>query len=345
MKRISEKCDILIAGAGPAGCSAAMNLPDDFRVLLADGSAFPRNKTCGGVLLEKSLEFLEKTGVVPPDRVFAEPRRLSMRIIDADNDFEAEVKRNFSNVRRSAFDEWLLGRCARKAELRQLSRLEDVRKTLDGFVAVINTPSGREKILSKCVIDATGAHAFSKASARIKRPVYVAYQEKIKEEHDSFFDFILCNRITDYYIWSIPKDGFTLVGTAFRPGNISEKIPLFRKFVRQEMGIKKRPEKTEAGVLLRPKKEDIMFCEGGKLLAGEAAGLVSPNTGEGISFALRSGRFCAEAIKKNFDDPTGAYAGYCSGLVEEICEKTEASLVCGDTGKRIRYLKKMFRRR
>jgi flavin-dependent dehydrogenase len=42
------------------------------------------------------------------------------------------------------------------------------------------------------------------------------------------------------------------------------------------------------------------------LLAGEAAGLVSPSSGEGLSFALDSGAAAGRALAS--DSPTAAYA-------------------------------------
>jgi flavin-dependent dehydrogenase len=42
-------------------------------------------------------------------------------------------------------------------------------------------------------------------------------------------------------------------------------------------------------------------CDGRILLVGESAGLVSPFTGEGIDFALESGRLAAEFIHEQFE--------------------------------------------
>jgi len=336
-----KECDILIAGAGPGGCSTALNLSDDLKVLLIDSSHFPRNKICGGVLIEKSWNFLKNTGFDPPKNVFAEPKDLPMKIIDIENDFQIDIKRGYLNVRRRNFDKWLLELCREKSEFLQLSRLEKVAKLKDGFLSVVKTPSKRVKIKSRYLIDSTGAQSFSKTSMGIKKPIYIAYQEWIKGQRQDYFSSIYCSKVTDYYIWVIPKDGYTLVGTAFGPFKIREKIQNFRKFLKRDLGIKKKPERFEAGILLRPGKEDILLTHDGAMLVGESAGLINPNTGEGIGFALKSGMFCAESIKNNPQNPEKEYTKLCRELSKEIEDKAKVSADYNYPIKRIRILKKI----
>ena len=52
-------CDVIIVGAGPAGCAAAYDLRQSGRsVLLLDRHEFPRTKACGGGLTVKTLRAL-----------------------------------------------------------------------------------------------------------------------------------------------------------------------------------------------------------------------------------------------------------------------------------------------
>jgi flavin-dependent dehydrogenase len=338
--------DVLIAGAGPAGCSAAGRLSalsgGDFKIMLADCSAFPRSKVCGGVLLEKSKDILRKSFPRPPDSIFAEPKSLSMRITDFDNGTELEVRRDFLNVRRAAFDAWLLGTVEEKADFFPQSRVENIRNEKGAFVSLVKSGSKTIKVKTRNVIDATGAHSAVRSSALGGRGVYIACQERIKGARDDFFDFMLSSKLTDYYVWGIPKDGYTLVGTAFKPGGIREKILRFRKFVREEYGLKGKPQSFESMIILRPGKHDVMLSKNGILMAGEAAGLISPVTGEGISFALASGRICADAIKKSPDNPCESYERLCSGLVGDIAEKSKISSLLGSPESRKAAIGRMF---
>ncbi len=63
--------DVLVAGAGPAGCAAAAVLAGaGLRVGLADKAAHPRFKLCGGLLTAKSMEALSRVfGLAKADLV------------------------------------------------------------------------------------------------------------------------------------------------------------------------------------------------------------------------------------------------------------------------------------
>src|SRR5664279_2576497 len=55
----------VVAGAGPAGVMAAFHAAARGTVLLVDGSALPRDKSCGGMLNEYTQHFLAEFGEMP----------------------------------------------------------------------------------------------------------------------------------------------------------------------------------------------------------------------------------------------------------------------------------------
>ena len=67
--------DIIVIGAGPCGCATAITLAKNgIKVLLLEKSKLPRYKSCSGVLIEKSLNFIEKNfGVSVPNTVTCTP--------------------------------------------------------------------------------------------------------------------------------------------------------------------------------------------------------------------------------------------------------------------------------
>lgn len=64
MNEIADRYDVLIAGGGPAGASAAIHLAQcGARVLLAEQKKFPRAKLCGEFISPECLGHFEKLGV------------------------------------------------------------------------------------------------------------------------------------------------------------------------------------------------------------------------------------------------------------------------------------------
>ena len=66
MTALSQKYDIAIVGAGPAGSSAAIRLSQaGIRVVLAEQKAFPREKLCGEFISPECLVHFAELGVMP----------------------------------------------------------------------------------------------------------------------------------------------------------------------------------------------------------------------------------------------------------------------------------------
>ncbi|MEM5798986.1 MAG: colicin M resistance protein CbrA, partial [Candidatus Aenigmatarchaeota archaeon] len=93
---------------------------------------------------------------------------------------------------------------------------------------------------------------------------------------------------------------------------------------------------------LRPQSSlDCTLGKGRVLLVGEAAGLVSPASGEGISFALRSGYNCAKALNANFKNGLIEYKKLCQNLLDEIETKIKRAKILSNPIKRLALLKNL----
>jgi menaquinone-9 beta-reductase len=61
----SREYDVIVVGAGPAGCSAAyFSTLQGLNVLLLDKARFPRDKVCGDSISPRSLKILERMGLL-----------------------------------------------------------------------------------------------------------------------------------------------------------------------------------------------------------------------------------------------------------------------------------------
>ena len=70
-----ENIDLVIVGAGPAGCATALHLLDADpswadRMLILERAVHPRDKLCGGALSELALQELRSLGLQLPDFSF-----------------------------------------------------------------------------------------------------------------------------------------------------------------------------------------------------------------------------------------------------------------------------------
>lgn len=342
---ITSEYDVVIVGAGPAGCTIANFLSKNYKVLLLDWSKFPRDKPCGGLLVDEAIHFFEEKGMELPEYVFSNPKNLDVKFVDWNSGLSFTEKRNFLNVSRKSFDSYLLQIARKNGNVDFFPETKFLNLELEkGYVKIfIETHNVKQVIKSKYLIGADGA--FSSVRKQIsKTPIkyYIAAQEWVKTNPNSnknkIILFIFDNELTDYYSWVIPKGEHLIVGLAIMHGNnTKKKFDLFKEKLKENLGIGGNYMKLEAAVGLRPQQmDDIVLGNGPVLLVGEAAGLVSPSTGEGISFALRSGFNCAKALNTNFGAALDEYVKLCHPLLKEIGVKIKKAEVFSNLRKRLR---------
>jgi len=344
-REIENEYDIVIVGAGPAGCSLANFLSKDFSVLMIDWSRFPRDKPCGGLLIDESLDILKNLDM--PDNIFSYPKTLKLKMIDWDNDMEVVHKKKLVNVNRRSFDYWLLKLSEKKVQFSSETKLVDFKERDDGVHVLIEKSSKKILVKTKYLIGADGG--FSSIRRRIspenETKFYVAVQEWIRSSKSigDFTYFIYDNEINDYYSWIIPKGNYMIMGSFVLQGDdVRSKFQLFKNKVSERFGIHGMTYKKEAGLEPRPMTADeICLGRGSAILLGEAACFVSPWSGEGISFALRSGMAAANALNSHFDDALERYKKACEPLVEEIGEKIEKAKALMDPAMRKDVLAKI----
>ena len=106
---------------------------------------------------------------------------------------------------------------------------------------------------------------------------------------DASYGAIFDATLTDFYGWTIPKGDALLIGAAFPAGpGVAARYDTFVERLRGHgMRFGTRLSLTSA-MIARPTSL-LHLCPGagGILLAGEAAGFISPSSAEGISYALK----------------------------------------------------------
>jgi len=167
------------------------------------------------------------------------------------------------------------------------------------------------RIRAKIIIGADGANSkVRKFVSKNKVERYISIQEWYEVENAMpYFSSIFDKDITDFYSWTIPKDNYLIFGSAIKEGdNVSKRFNLLKKkLINYGYNFDKRYKK-EGAFIIRPQSLNQVYLGANNIFfIGEAAGLISPSSAEGISYALKSANFLANAIIKNKDNAMNLY--------------------------------------
>ncbi|WP_420327023.1 geranylgeranyl reductase family protein [Mameliella sp.] len=308
----SGRFDLIVLGAGPAGSAAAMNaVRAGLRVAMVDKARFPRNKLCGGGLTGRAIARYGRTfgGTLPPvplerrdrftfhafgqplgDSRDAPPLYLGMR-------YELDAALVEQALAAGVVD--FTGQSGR----------------LDPDGPAVDLPGGR--IEAPLLIAADGVNSntartlFGTAFDRARIGFALEVEHPGADpDRPLRIDF----GAADWgYGWQFPKPLGTTVGLGgVLSRNTDMKSALYRYL--DQLGL---PDTLPVkGQFLPFGDFRTVPGKGRILLAGDAAGLVDPITGEGIAHALDSGARAAEAARRALEQgtPDSALAAYTRAL-------------------------------
>jgi geranylgeranyl reductase family protein len=296
---VIEDFDLIVAGAGPAGSAAALaarRMAPGSGVLLLDKAAFPRDKACGDGLAPHGVDELRRLGALGVLRGIRPVRRLRLRA-PSGREVAADCARDNWVVPRRVLDARLVDAAvAAGAEL----RLERVRSLTDtGAHVVVN---GRYR--ARAVIGADGANSSVRRLAGLPmhrlRDLAIAvrgYAAAPDGEPEQYIGWVADG--WPAYAWSFglggPTPGRANVGFGLLRSRFGgDRRELHGRLVQVLPGLELEPGSLRAHHLplatARPQAG-----RGRVLLAGDAASLINPLSGEGIYYALVSGRLAATA--------------------------------------------------
>lgn len=317
--------DVVVAGAGPGGTSAARILAENgLSVLLVDRSEFPRYKTCGGGLI----------GVTRKEIPEGAPIREYFHECTFTSNFSKMRKRRtqvpyMATVSRTEFDAWLL-RLAEQAGAQ--FRVEMVKSFEESGDQVTVKFSSETSVACRYLVDATGT------SSRIARQIGVRlakldlgleYELDISGVESQWNGRIHLDwgRIPGSYGWVFPKSESLTVGVIAEKGNSSEAIKKYLNDFCDAVGVSGQKVLRESGHLTRCREDNSPVGSGRTLLVGDSAGLLEPWTREGISYSVRSGRMAAESILNATATPD-VVSQYSASLSRTLFEEMKAGFAC-----------------
>lgn len=298
--------DVIIVGGGPAGSAFARRLNGKYKALLIDRKK-PQGgfeKPCGGLLAPRAQQALASFGDTLPKDLLADPQIFAVKTIDCKTGLIRHYPREYINVDRRKFDEWLLGKIGENVQ-REIGVATGIKKINDGYEVSYRTDDNQvKKAQAKYLVGADGANSLVRKFVIGKDTWrrYMSIQQKFVNLNEKpFYACVFDPEITDCYSWALMKDGIFIFGGAYPEKTAKDGFEKQKIRLEKEYGFKfGEPIKTEACFVLRPKNaKSFCFGKDGAYLIGESAGLISPSGLEGISSALLSGAYLADAFNAN----------------------------------------------
>lgn len=316
----SRSCDVVVVGAGPAGAATALYAARaGLDVVLIDKRTFPRDKICGDAVARKSLSHLRELGLLERVRMDTH-EAIGRAVLSSPNGREIAIDLSSREepsphmvCRREIFDNVLVEAARTRCTVIEGTAVADVLRD-NGRVAGVTLRDGGRDIRARVVV---GADGFDSVVARrlgfykhdssrwfvATRGYYRGLDVAPHTVEVHFFDETLPG-----FLWLFPTgDGIVNVGLGLVHIDLKRRHVKLRdvhEAVLASARMRERFRGTERigdvhGWNLPTPDPSRTLAGDGFLLAGDAAGLVDPFSGEGIGNALDSAKVAADVMAES----------------------------------------------
>jgi menaquinone-9 beta-reductase len=306
--------DILVVGAGPGGCAAAIEVARaGLDVMVVDKAEFPRDKCCGDGLTTDALRVLEDLGFDPSgvpdwnvvtDIVVRTPRgrEITLPLPSGQGQYAAIVPR-------LDLDNELFRMAANAGAIMRDGVGLDSAVSLSDRVVV--TLSDGSEVQARYLIAADGMWSPTRRALGVDvagyRGDWHAFRQYFSNTGPGAQHLVVWFEpdLLPGYAWSFPLPGQRanvgygiLRGGTTRVGDMRRLWSeiLQRPHIREVLGPVATPEDKPKAWPIPARIDALPKHSGRALFVGDAIGATDPMTGEGIAQALQSGRIAARSV-------------------------------------------------
>jgi flavin-dependent dehydrogenase len=301
-----DTCDVLIVGGGPAGSACAWALRrHGIDAVVLDRATFPRDKICAGWITPQVVDELElDTSDYRKGRTFQPFTGFRVGLVDGDRTVETRYGAPVSyGIRRCEFDAYLLHRSGARLAL--------------GAPAATIGRDDRYWIVNDAVrapmLVGAGGHFCPVARTlnpetpgRRSSQLVVAQEAEFEVDPDEeaasptageMPELYFCREL-DGYGWRVRKGHYINVGIGrLDCRSLPRSVTTFLAFLERSGKLREHAARRWHGhAYLVSAPVSRRTIGDGVLLAGDAAGLAWPQSGEGIRPAIQSGLSAARTI-------------------------------------------------
>jgi geranylgeranyl reductase family protein len=338
--------DVVIVGAGPAGSAAACHLArSGSKVVVLERHSLPRDKVCGDFLSPVALVELEALGVTARDG-FSATNVIDRAALFLDG--KEMIARSIPKVEglpdhgrvipRKLIDHWIVLAALRAgAQVWERCSVTRFDTSSERVLVTLRGPDGERTLRTRLLLGADGSNSIIARLLRGHAPAaggrifaVRGYYEGVAGPSNQADLFFAAESFPGYY-WLFPTGPDTAnVGV----GMVLETFPptqdhlrdLLAKLIASDPALRRRlRDATPAGKItgwpLTTYDPQARLVDDRLMLLGDAAGLINPLNGEGIQYALLSGRWAAEvaaeATRSN-DFSAASLAPYADRVEREL---------------------------
>jgi geranylgeranyl reductase len=299
--------DVAVIGGGPSGAVAAAELAKAGLSTILIERNLSNIKPCGGAI---PLGLIEEFSI-PDQLVEKKLSRMSVRSPRGHTISMRMPNGYVGMVRREIFDRYLRQEAVKAGALVTEALVKKIDRSVDRFK--IHLSRDLPPVEASYVIGADGAN--SKTADELGFPPndlkVIAMQQRFHycdalKPYEDLVEIWFDGEVSpDFYGWIFPKTDHIAIGTGTEEHRHNIK-QLQHRFI-EKIGITEKPYLDEAAKI--PMKPRRSFSQERAILVGDAAGLVTPANGEGIFFAMRSGKLGAQGMIARIRDqkPLSAY--------------------------------------